>query len=244
MVATVDRVSETAGPKALALPDLHALILAAFMRHVPPEGQAVLDVGAGHGSMSARLRGAGYRVSACDLDPKLFACPGVECLYADLHQRLPYADGQFDSVVAIEVVEHLESQWTLFQEVARVLRPGGKFVFSTPNVASLKSRLSFLLTGYLYSHGPLDPAIVDPVSQHIAPFTPDRYRFLLGRAGLEWVGLEADKYQRSSLGLAWLAPWIWLRTRLRYSPTAGTALQNSPAALFGRTMIGIAEKPR
>lgn len=232
-----------AAPQALALPDLHELILAVFKRHIPPAGQAVLELGAGRGAMSARLRHAGYRVRACDLFPDLFECPEIECRRADLHEPLPYDHGEFDVVAAIEVVEHLESQRTLFGEVARVLRPGGKFVFSTPNVASLKSRLGFLFTGYLYSHGPLDPAVFDPVSQHIAPFTPDRYRFALGQAGLELTVLEADKYQRSSLWLAWLVPWIRLRTRLRYAATPGTALQNCPAALFGRTLIGIAQKP-
>ena len=39
----------------------------------------------------------------------------------------------FDSVVSFQVIEHIEEDMEFVREVARVLRPGGKFVVSTPN---------------------------------------------------------------------------------------------------------------
>ena len=46
---------------------------------------------------------------------------------------LPFADESFDCVVSFQVIEHIEEDIDFVREVARVLRPSGKFVVSTPN---------------------------------------------------------------------------------------------------------------
>jgi SAM-dependent methyltransferase len=48
-------------------------------------------------------------------------------------ETLPFAAGSFDIVTANMVLEHLEHPRRVFQEIARVLAPGGRFVFVTPN---------------------------------------------------------------------------------------------------------------
>jgi len=48
-------------------------------------------------------------------------------------EHLPFADGAFDIVVSVWVIEHLESPERVFAEIARVLRPQGRFIFLTPN---------------------------------------------------------------------------------------------------------------
>lgn len=48
--------------------------------------------------------------------------------------ELPFADESFDLVVSIWVLEHLRSPESVLREVLRVLRPGGHFVFLTPNL--------------------------------------------------------------------------------------------------------------
>jgi len=228
-------------PHEMAIPGTQERILPVVLQHVS-RGSRVLDLGAGQGSFTRCLVRAGYQVSACDLNPEQFCCEDVECRRVDAERPLPYADNTFDAVVAVEVVEHLESHLGLFRETARILAAGGLFLFTTPNIASLKSRLSFLLTGYFYSHGPLDPGQYDPASQHIAAFTPDRYRFILARAGLHMEAVATDKYQRTSRFFRWLAPVIRWRARRRFGATDGIVLQNSPTALYGRTLIGISRK--
>jgi SAM-dependent methyltransferase len=47
--------------------------------------------------------------------------------------RLPFADGAFDVVICRSVMEHLEDPVGVFREASRVLRPGGEFLFMTPN---------------------------------------------------------------------------------------------------------------
>lgn len=46
---------------------------------------------------------------------------------------LPFADGTFDCVISFQVIEHIRDDRRFVAEVARVLKPGGHFIVSTPN---------------------------------------------------------------------------------------------------------------
>jgi SAM-dependent methyltransferase len=48
-------------------------------------------------------------------------------------RHLPFADGSFDLVTANMVLEHLVEPRGVFDEIARILAPGGRFIFVTPN---------------------------------------------------------------------------------------------------------------
>ena len=100
-------------------------------------------------------------------------------------EPLPYEDASFDGVVCVEVLEHIDGHERLFREVERVLKPGGVFLFTTPNVMSIKSRLSFLWTGFEHSFYPLEVGTQTPQEWHISGYGGNRYRFVLGLAGLE-----------------------------------------------------------
>jgi SAM-dependent methyltransferase len=50
-------------------------------------------------------------------------------------QDLSFADASFDLVITSEVLEHVEEPWVAFGEIRRVLRPGGRHVFTVPHVA-------------------------------------------------------------------------------------------------------------
>ncbi len=62
-------------------------------------------------------------------------------------ERLPFRDGSFDLVTANVVVEHIEDPRALLQEVHRVLRPGGIFLFHTPNLFSYATLVADLIPG-------------------------------------------------------------------------------------------------
>lgn len=112
-----------------------------------PAGGRVLNAGAGRGGISRLLHDAGYGVTSIDLHPDHFAAEGLECGYADLLQPLPFEAESFDTVIAVEVMEHLENPWLFFREAVRVLRPEGAFIFSSPNPANFASRLAFVSEG-------------------------------------------------------------------------------------------------
>lgn len=65
-------------------------------------------------------------------------------------ERLPFVDESFDLVVCLWVLEHLREPLTTLREVRRVLRPGGHFVFVTPNLRNplmLMNRIGKALPG-------------------------------------------------------------------------------------------------
>ncbi|MGH8496377.1 MAG: methyltransferase domain-containing protein [Gammaproteobacteria bacterium] len=226
----------------MAVRGTHENVLRLVCEQFPQRDADALDVGAGRGGLSRQLRDAGFRVQACDLDPQAFAVAGIECRRVDASGGLPYADESFDLVLAVELVEHIEDHAAFFDEISRVLRPGGKALFTTPNILSLKSRMRFLLSGYFYSFGTLDPAVRDPASQHITPFTLDRYLWRLAQSGLTLSRLATDKRQTSSLLLGFLLPLTRLWARIGQGASPSVAMQNSAVALFGRKLVVIARK--
>jgi len=60
-------------------------------------------------------------------------CWGIDLIYGDRFDgTLAFADDFFDYVTMLAVLEHLVRPAQVFREVHRVLRPGGKFIFTTP----------------------------------------------------------------------------------------------------------------
>ena len=60
-------------------------------------------------------------------------------------EHLPFADASFDLVTANMVLEHVAAPDRLFREVARVLRPGGRFIAHTPNAFGYSTMLTRLI---------------------------------------------------------------------------------------------------
>lgn len=98
-------------------------------------GDDVLEIGPGFGATTRQLAPALQRLTALELEPRY-----CERLRRDLGDRvsvvqgdatrLPFDDGRFSSVVCFTMLHHIpaaELQDRVFAEVARVLRPGGRF---------------------------------------------------------------------------------------------------------------------
>jgi SAM-dependent methyltransferase len=94
----------------------------------------VLDLGAGAGNMSQmNFRGLTGLICGVDLDPRVVENPLLdEGRVADA-KNLPYDGNRFDVVFSDNMLEHLDEPRRVFAEVARVLKPGGVFLFKTPN---------------------------------------------------------------------------------------------------------------
>ena len=66
---------------------------------------------------------------------------GADGLAANLDGPLPLADKALDGATLIEVIEHIVHAESLVDELARVIRPGGWLIVTTPNVAHFTYRL-------------------------------------------------------------------------------------------------------
>ena len=104
----------------------------------PLVGRRVLDLGCGKGRFARRLADAGASVVGVDLSTGMLASAGFDRVRASA-RRLPLADGTFDAVVAVEVLEHVASLDAVITEVRRVLRPGGAFAVIDKNAGALNA---------------------------------------------------------------------------------------------------------
>ena len=68
-----------------------------------------------------------------DLDPRVVDNPFLDQGRVSDAGEIPYPDSSFDVVFSDNVLEHLDKPAEVFLEVARVLKPGGVFMFKTPN---------------------------------------------------------------------------------------------------------------
>lgn len=143
---------------------LHRYELAALFA----AGRDILDLGCGTGSGSAILARHARTVTAIDIDPDAVAHArnhvgsGVTFLTGSAVD-LPFATAQFDLITCFEVIEHVTEQAEIVDETARVLRPGGILIMSTPMRAE-------------YNRGLLRP---NPF--HVREMEHDEFDALLGR---------------------------------------------------------------
>ena len=104
-----------------------------ILAHLRPAA-AVLDLGAGAGIVEQmNFRGLAGSVCGVDLDPRVVGNPMLDEGRVANADGIPYEDGRFDVVFSDNVLEHLDKPLEVFLEVARVLKPGGVFLFKTPN---------------------------------------------------------------------------------------------------------------
>jgi len=160
--------------------------------------------------MGERLRALGFDVLSVDRDAAAYE--GKQpFLTQDLNDRnfaKPVGPASFDLIVAVEVIEHVESPINFLRNVAQLLTPRGRAVITTPNVDSLPARLRFLFGGKIR----MMDEFSDPT--HISPIFIDLMRRqFLPQAGLRLAdhklfppkGYQLTRQPMASL-LALLAP--------------------------------------
>jgi 2-polyprenyl-3-methyl-5-hydroxy-6-metoxy-1,4-benzoquinol methylase len=115
-------------------------------------GKRVLDVGCLGGQITEVIRSRNNEVFGIEANPRAAGTArerGIDVTIANVEDGIPFQTASFDAVNACEVVEHLYDTKSFFDEVARVLRPGGVFVFTTPNLNSMENRIRVARGGYL-----------------------------------------------------------------------------------------------
>ncbi len=152
-----------------ALQNLVPARFAFFDRLTSWEGQTVLDLGCGGGFMSEALAARGAKVIGVDVSRGAIAIAKRHAASGGLAIRylvasgedLPLPDASVDCVVCVDVLEHVRSLDRVLNEIRRVLRPGGVFLFDTINRTRV-ARFVIVLCGErllrLLPRGTHDPA--------------------------------------------------------------------------------------
>lgn len=134
-------------------------------------GESVLEVGAGLGEFASQFHGL-KRLVVTDLDPaavsqmadRFAAQPEVEARQLDLRSALPSID-PVSTVVAVNVLEHIEDDTGALRSLAHLVEPGGNIVLWVP--------------GYMQLYGEFDRRV-----GHVRRYTPDTLRAAIEGAGL------------------------------------------------------------
>lgn len=152
----------------------------------------VLEVGSGIGNLSRLIVPAASSVVLSDVEPQYldvlrstFASePKVTVTSYDLGGPPPpeVASRRFDAIVAVNVIEHVEDDVTLVQQLAHLLKPGGKLLVYVPACP--------------FAYGTMDVAL-----GHFRRYTPTSLSTLLRRAGLS---SETPRYFNLVGLLGWL----------------------------------------
>jgi SAM-dependent methyltransferase len=167
-----------------------------YLDALPPTSR-VLDAGCGEGVL-------------VEAYADRLAIEGLDENYSSAHVRrgsllaLPYADGSFDRVLCLDVLEHLgyADQPRALAELRRVLAPSGELLVSVPNLAHLQSRLNLLVRGRLIRTA---SELKHPGDRPMA-----EYVTLAERAGFDVIG-KSGIYPTFPV----LTPWIRRRPEAR-----------------------------
>jgi predicted TPR repeat methyltransferase len=124
----------------------------------------VLDLGCGSGWCGPLFRPFARKLVGVDLSPRMLAIAATKCVYDELIQSemleyLSQVGGGFDVVVAANVLVYFGVLAALVAGVARVLRPGGRFLFDVEKGEGVKP--AFHVSGrYTHSLAVLESALL------------------------------------------------------------------------------------
>jgi len=214
-----------------------------------PKGR-ILDIPTGFGALAKKLSEMNFTVSCCDVDTSQFLAQPLKVDQGDLNGKIPYGDNEFDYVCFLEAIEHTENPYNAVRELARVLKPGGTLIMSTPNYLNIERRLKFLVTGFFTKPVPQDMFRErfhgQTYAMHLSPIGYTLIRFMLEHAGFHITEMTDDKKKPKQL---LLKPLVWLirlytlswskKKREQYwlSETSGDTILDG-----GNTLIMIAQK--
>lgn len=146
-----------------------------------------LDIGAGNNYFSANLVERGFCPVIMDLYD-LDQHPDIEYVVGDVENGIPFQNEYFDLIFAGEIIEHIFDTRTFLTECIRVLKPGGKIIITTPNLATLQDRLRFLFGK--------SPRQINPLHEylylHIRPFTKSLIKTCFREIGVKYLCAKSN----------------------------------------------------
>ena len=146
----------------------------------------ILDIGCAYGYLLRFWEGKGVGLYGTDVSEHAISrarrIVDAQLLVADIQDRMPFKDDSFDIITMFDVIQMTQSPVGALREVSRLLRPGGLFFVTTPNVNSFFR----ILRGNKWT-GFRDPG-------HLYLFTPTSFAFLLSKSGLRVLQIKTPQF--------------------------------------------------
>ena len=195
------------------------------------KGMAVLDLGCGPGYVSAAVAERGAIPTGLDFSNEMVAIarekfPGIQFREGDA-QNLPFADSTFDRVLANFALLHLADPERACAEAQRVLKPGGRFAFSTW-ARKEENRFVELVDDAIQAHANLEVEL-PPGPPYYLFENEEEFRRALSRAGFDGGSM---KFRRHTI--EWSVPtarFIFDAELNAGVRTAGLLAKQTPATL-------------
>jgi SAM-dependent methyltransferase len=203
---------------------------------LPARGR-LLDAPCGAGALASSLSALGFEVSGIDIEAHpVLQISKDNFRLADLDRGVPFDDQSFEVVVSVEGIEHLESPRRFVRELARVLKPGGHLVISTPNVLNVTSRWRFFTRGF-HKHFTPD-ARAQLSSGHLHAIDYVLLRQFLEAAGLHIVSVSSNRLLRGLRERFF--GWLVRRFTAKKHPFADVLLSDD--LLYGQILVVVATR--
>lgn len=151
----------------------------------------VLDLACGDGEYLANFSKSSVGVDISEKNINFCKKRGLNVLYANLNNELPFFDNSFDVIYASNIIEHVESPFNFLRECRRIIKKDGYIILCVPNEQSL----IHLIYPYFDQEG-----------KHLYAFTLNNIRALLAASKLSEYNIVADCHsiKTTKLHLTWV----------------------------------------
>ena len=187
----------------------------AICRQVTDRRPRILDVGCGTGANLLMLSQYGDAEGVDVSEDALAFCRerGLDKVRLGAAEELPYEDGTFDLVTALDVVEHLDDDLAGLREMRRVLRPGGRVLLFVPT--------------FMFLWG-----LQDDVSNHRR-----RYRLPQLQRVLEQAGFEIERTTYANI--TFFLPILAMRQLMRLTGIKADSENNINVSALNGVLGGV-----
>ena len=184
-------------------------------RQVTDRRPRILDVGCGTGANLLMLSEYGEAEGVDISEAALAFCRerGLDKVRLGAGEKLPYEDGTFDLVTALDVVEHMDDDLAGLREMRRVLRPGGRVLLFVPT--------------FMFLWG-----LQDDVSNHRR-----RYRLPELRRVLEQAGFEIERTTYANI--TFFLPILVMRQLMRLTGLKADSENNINVTALNGVLGGV-----
>lgn len=186
-------------------------IIPLFTAHIPKGGR-VCDLGCGDGYGSLLLARNGYEVTGVDISSEMIETANQRAAESNLLSfirgdlvKLPFSDGEFDAIMAVNSIEWTHSPLIALREINRIVKPGGHAFFGIlgPTAAPRQENSYRRLYGEKIIMNSMEPWEFEQLAKE------NGWR-LIAEAGVEKRGVDFEKIAYLPKELRQAVSFMWL----------------------------------